>query len=840
MNRVSTLVELARRVAAQWRVVEELRLHPEKDPLERNKQEQALRSLIAEFQERCRGELRTFWLTAHLAPLQAAKISADVAEFRVPPSHRPKIGPYISLAKRAFIWALHPFHVEVLRGARNFNLCLVQLLEQVVAARDTLPSPALASSVRKTLAPLVSSAGQGIGLHMTVARRWLSQLLEQQRRWNLAALEALEAACSKDQPHPVDVLVERLSREAELIGPDHRQGLGMTAPLWQEVFRRQIDFNNAATAVISELLGVRPPPRLPQPGISYERWIAKRERIEISKASRAIRRLHHAPSFRVFVIGANRSGDVSGSVASLELQLYQRWDACVLKDPGAPSGADARSQPNPRIQTVAVDAAEHLAQAIDRETSTTQAEFIVFFSSLQLLAPHALAELALWIHSHPDVDVLYSDEDQLDSSGRRSQPLFKPDWSPDLLRTHNYFGNLLVLRRSLLQALGPLRHDLGGDPFFDLALRATERARSVGHVPRILHHRHRDAARSSTASRASLGKHLRRSGETAEIEPTSSDSFRVKYPINGNPLVSIIVPFKDKPELLSKLVESLISITRYQNYELLLISNNSIKPETFRLLERFDDPRIRKLKWDHPFNYSSINNFGVAQAQGAMLLFLNNDIEVCQAEWLEELLGHALRPEIGAVGPKLLYPNGTIQHAGVILGINGFAGHVFSGLSDSTPMTPFGHPDWVRNYLAVTAACLMTRKEIFLQVGGFDEHFEMVFGDIELCLRIVRSGKRIAYTPHAKLVHHESASRKLRPVPYNDAWMSFLAFQPWLQAGDPFYNPNLSLLRVDGGLREHNLTAEELAIPALASQLEYPDGQLPAHQPRRVAEHLAI
>jgi len=822
-------------------VVEELRLHPEKDPLERNKQEQALRSLIAEFQERCRGELRTFWLTAHLAPLQAAKISADVAEFRVPPSHRPKIGPCISLAKRAFIWALHPFHVEVLRGARNFNLCLVQLLEEVVAARDTLPSTALASNVRKTLAPLVDPGGQGMSPYIAVARRWLGQLLEQQRRWNIAALEALEAACSKDQPPRADVLVERLSREAELIGLDHRQGLGMTAPLWQEVFRRQIDFNNAATAVIAELLGVRPPPSLPQPTISYETWIAKREPIEISGASRAIRGLHHAPSFRVLVIGADRSGsDVCSCVASLEGQLYQRWDACVLKDPSASSGADARSQPNPRIETVALDAAEHLAQALGRETSTTQAEFIVFVSSLQLLAPHALAELALWIHSHPEVDVLYSDEDQLDSSGRRTQPFFKPDWSPDLLRSHNYFGNLLVVRRSLLQALGPFRDDLGGDPFFDLALRATERARNVGHVPRILHHRSRDAARSAKASVAALEGHLRRSGETAEIEPTSSGGFHVKYSVSGNPLVSIIVPFKDKPELLSKLVESLISITRYQNYELLLISNNSIKHETLRLLERLDDPRIRKLKWDHPFNYSSINNFGVAQARGAMLLFLNNDIEVCQAEWLEELLGHAQRQDIGAVGPKLLYPNGTIQHAGVLLGINGFAGHVFSGLPDSFPMTPFGHPDWVRNYLAVTAACLMTRKEIFLKVGGFDEHFEMVFGDIDLCLRIVRSGKRIAYTPHAKLVHHESASRKLSPVPYNDAWMSFLAFQPWLHAGDPFYNPNLSLLRVDGGLREHKLTAEELAMPALATQLEYPDGQFPAHPLRAVAEHLAI
>src|SRR5262249_4712002 len=160
-----------------------------------------------------------------------------------------------------------------------------------------------------------------------------------------------------------------------------------------------------------------------------------------------------------------------------------------------------------------------------------------------------------------------------------------------------------------------------------------------------------------------------------------------------------------------------------------------------------DDPRIRKLTWDHPFNYSSINNFGVTQARGSVLLFLNNDIEVCQPEWLEELVGHILRPEIGGVGPKVLFPNETIQHAGVVLGIKGFAGHVFSGLPDSIS-SPFGHADWVRNYLAVTGACLMTRKDTFVEMGGFDEHFELCGGDIDLCLRIVRSGKRIVYTPH--------------------------------------------------------------------------------------------
>ncbi len=829
-----TLAELAQRVAVHWRAVAELKACGEESCSEWTEQEQMLRTLLAEFRQRSERELNAFWLTAHLAPLQQAKISADVLKFRVPPSHRPEIGRYVSLIKRAYVRGLLPFHAELLRSQRNFNFRLLEVLEQIIAIRDIIPGTAPASDLRNTLGPLAdpdrservphraADVGTAIPivkrLYMTVARRCLRQVLEQQRRWNAAALEALETVCSTDRTQPTSALVERLSRETALIGPDRRQGLGITAPLWHEVFRRQIDFNQAAGGVIAELLGAERPPASRRSTIAYEKWITERDQIEISKASQAVRSLQHPPKFRVIIIEATPSGaDLSACVTWVKRQLYPHWDLCVL--------TNASSQPNNgQVPAAAFDSAESLAQAIDRETGTTHADFIVFLGPTQLLAPHGLAELALWIHSHPNVDVLYSDEDELDDLGRRIQPFFKPDWSPDLLRSRNYFGNLLVVRRSLLRALGLLDHDLGGDPFFALALRATERARTVGHVPRILHHRNRGAACSLKASFEALAEHLRRAGETAEIEPTSSGNLRVKYSVSADPLVSIIVPFKDRPELLSKLVESLTSITSYQHYELLLISNNSIKDETLRLLDRLDSSKIRKFRWDHPFNYSSINNFGVAQARGTILLFLNNDIEVCQADWLEELVGHAQRPQIGAVGPQLIYPNGTIQHAGIVLGINGFAGHVFSGLSNAVPTTtPFGRPDWVRNYLAVTGACLITRKETFLEVGGFDEHFELSGGDIDLCLRIVRSGKRIVYTPHAKLVHHEAASRKFTPVPYNDAWMSFLAYQPWLRDGDPFYNPNLTLLGTDGSFREHGLSAEDLAMAALATQLEEPD-----------------
>lgn len=817
----SSLAELAQRVAVQWRAVADLKACASESPFERTKQEEILRTLIAEFRQRSERELNLFWLPAHLAPLQRAKISADVLKIRIPPSHRPKVGRYATLAKRAFVYGLHPFHLELLRSQQRFNFNLVEVLETIIAAREVNPGTAPPLDLKKTLEAPVLHPGLGAGtairlanrLYLGVTRRWLRHVQEQQQRWNVAAREALEAVCSGNQSGRTRALVDKLSSEAELLGPDRRQGLGLAAPFWQEVFRRQIDFNQAASMVIAELLGAQQSRGSRPSELGYEKWIARQDQIEISKASRGVRDLQHNLRFRVVVVPMSGSVvDLDACVTSVKRQLYPHWDLFVLSDRSSQPGTDA----GPRV---ALDSAEGLTQVINREARTSNADFIVFLGATQLLAPHGLVELALWIYSHPDVDVLYSDEDELDHLNRRARPFFKPDWSPDFLRSHNYLGHLLVVRRSLLQGLGPFDPDLGSDRFFDLALRATEAARMVGHVPRILHHRNRGCSNSSNGSIAALTNHLKRTGELAKIEKASSGGFHVKYSVSDEPLVSIIVPFKDKPDLLSRLAETLTSITRYQNYELLLISNNSIQDQTFRLLERLNGPKIRKLRWDHPFNYSSINNFAVTHALGSVLLFLNNDIEVCEPEWLEELVGHVLRPQVGAVGPRLLYPDGTIQHAGVVLGINGFAGHVFSGLSDATT-TPFGSPGWVRNYLAVTGACLMTRKETFLEVGAFDEHFELIGGDIDLCLRIVRSGKRIVYTPHAKLIHHETASRKFRQVPANDAWMSFLAYQPWLREGDPFYNPNLTLLGIDGSLREHGLSGEDLAVAALATQLE--------------------
>jgi GT2 family glycosyltransferase len=263
----------------------------------------------------------------------------------------------------------------------------------------------------------------------------------------------------------------------------------------------------------------------------------------------------------------------------------------------------------------------------------------------------------------------------------------------------------------------------------------------------------------------------------------------------------VIVPFKDKPELLEMLVGSLQKKTEYENYELLLISNNSTEPQTFELIEKLDGPKIRHLTWDHPFNYPAINNFGARHAKGELLLFLNNDIEVIEGDWLSELVAQASRPEVGAVGAKLLFPSRKIQHAGVVLGMGGFADHVFAGLPDDGTWTAFGVADWTRDYLALTSACLMMRREFFEELGGYDEKFQVCGSDVDLCLRARSAGKQVIYTPQSILVHHESATRRTDRIPVNDFWESFRAYRPYL-GKDPYYNPNLSLARTEPWLRD--------------------------------------
>jgi GT2 family glycosyltransferase len=391
--------------------------------------------------------------------------------------------------------------------------------------------------------------------------------------------------------------------------------------------------------------------------------------------------------------------------------------------------------------------------------------------------------------------MLYADHDYLDSAGERCDPFFKPDWSPDLMLSMDYIGDFLVVRRALAIEAGGIRSDLDGSETYDLALRVSERSQQIAHLPRVLYHARRAAPH--TGAQRVLTDTLERRGIAAEVSATRPGLFRVRYRREGRQRVSIVIPTRDKWQVLKTAVDSIEQRSSHKDYELLIVDNGSAEEGSLRYLDELRS-RHRVIREDGPFNWSGLNNVAAAQAGGDFLLFLNNDVEVITPDWLEAMLEHAQRPSVGAVGARLLYPNGTIQHAGVLMGVGGTANHAFRTFPGDSPGY-FGFASVVRNYSAVTGACMMTRKALFDEVGGFDEELPVAFNDIDFCLRLLKHGLLVVYTPHAALYHFESASRgSLHPMKAE----TFMA-ERWGDAVkiDRYYNPNLTLHYEDFRLR---------------------------------------
>ncbi|MCP3145241.1 glycosyltransferase [Pyxidicoccus sp. QH1ED-7-1] len=780
-----------------------------------------------------------------LTPLKEAARLAVPYDFEVPESHRSALkGRVVTATKRAFIEGLQPFHEESLRPQAEFNAAVVRVLEQLSVHRSLGLREDLSGQVRSQLESKVDptrwkalrSRGQGaLGAVVDAAKRSylsavgpvLEALLRGQAEWNAAMVEALVAAAAPRPPSEAEAaksVAGLVGRNDPLRADALPRALRAGSPFWTELLRRQTRFNEQAVLALAGILGTRtPPPRPPELG-DFEAWCARREPGDLSAAREAVARLESRPL--VSLVTAVRDSPealLRASLASVEAQVYPAWEWLLELDastaPPVAALLRAAAARDPRIRLESPAAA--------------RGEWVGFLAAGDTLASHAVAEVVL--AAEPSLDVLYSDEDRLDAQGRRTAPFFKPDWSPDLLRSVDYVGGFLVARRRVLEATGGLR---ARD--YELVLRLSEATRGIGHVPKLLYHG-RSTPLATDGVRA-LREHLARTGESAEVTSPAPGEYRVRYPVKGTPKVSIIVPFKDRPDLLELLLPGLLERTTYRNFEVLLVSNNSTKPETFALLERLTDPRLVKLTWDFPFNYPAINNWAAKQATGELLLFLNNDMEVVDPGWLEELVSQAQRPEVGAVGCKLLFPEGTVQHAGVVVGITGMAGHPFWRLPEGPISTPFGHAEWTRNWLSVTSACVIFRRDVFEALKGFDERFQVCGSDIDIGLRLRQRGLRVVYTPHARLIHHESASRRADAVPEADYWWSYVAYRPWLGAkGDPFYNPNLTLLGTDCALRHHAEDGETLAVRTLSRDV--PSAQDPvmearARAQRHLVEHL--
>lgn len=462
------------------------------------------------------------------------------------------------------------------------------------------------------------------------------------------------------------------------------------------------------------------------------------------------------------------------TLLSIRQQFYANLELYLLTDSASESlVTEAAAEilgDGPKVKVVAGGAERSLASALNEAVGECRGEFLGFISGGARLTRNALFEVAKLLNARPDADLVYTDEEQRSGSDYFRRPLPKPGWSPDLFLSTNYLQNFLCCRKELVVAAGGFRGSFEGDIRYDLLLRVTELTQRIQHIPQVLYQEHLpaessaarpNACRSRELQRRALEEHLRRTGVAARVrEGICEASFRVRREIAGDPKVSIIIPTRDRVSLLRRCVESIEKKSTYRNYEIVVVDNASADAETLAYLESLPH---RVLRYPGPFNFSAINNAAARAAEGSHLLFLNNDTEVIAPEWLEAMLEHSQRPEVGAVGAKLLYPDGTIQHAGIGLEPRGMVHHLnrFRAPWDHGPR---GLADVVRNLNAVTGACLMTKAALFREVGGFEESLAVTHNDIDLCLKLRARGCLNVYTPFALLYHHEGVSQKVSEV----------------------------------------------------------------------------
>ncbi len=501
------------------------------------------------------------------------------------------------------------------------------------------------------------------------------------------------------------------------------------------------------------------------------------------------------------------------AIRSLQAQLYPNWELCLCddasRDPRVVRLIDRLAAAETRIRIVRRAENGHIARATNDALALAQGAYVAFMDHDDALPEQALYEVARAVRDDPGLVLVYSDEDKIEGRGRRFEPHFKADFDRELLYGQNYINHLTVIRTEAVRALGGLRPGFEGSQDHDLLLRLTEDLDPgrIRHIPMVLYHwraaggsgtfSDRALARAEAARLQAVSEVAGRRGARAERGPHGFT--RVVHPLPvPPPRVSVIIPTRDRAELLSVTLDGLFAETDYPEIEVVVVDNDSREPETAALFARYQgDPRLRVVAAPGPFNFSDLSNRGAEAARGSVLLFLNNDIEVIEPGWLTEIVSQAVRPEIGAVGAKLLYPDRTVQHGGVVLGIGGVAGHGHLGLPDSDPGY-FARMVLVQEVSAVTGACLALRAAVFREVGGFDaQMLKVAFNDVDLCLKIRTAGYRILWTPFAKLVHHESKSRGPEDTPEKRARFqaeTAVMQERWgaLLGADPYYNINLS------------------------------------------------
>jgi GT2 family glycosyltransferase len=442
---------------------------------------------------------------------------------------------------------------------------------------------------------------------------------------------------------------------------------------------------------------------------------------------------------------------------------------------------------------------------VNKCINESDSDYIIFIQTLGQLSPNALYIISEVLSKENQWDIFYTDEDDVSPDGEYCNPKFKPDWSPDLILSYFYVGNITGYSKNIIDKVGVVEAESGNAWLYDYFLRAMTVAQNILHIPKVLFHNkldNHDKQEQINSLVLCLNKYLRKNDISGNVELGIEDiTFRIRYHINDDDLVSIIVFFKDKVKYLKKLLIDIAEKTKYPRYEVILVSNSSKKKRTFSYLQHVDKQFkfVRFFEYNIPFNYSQLVNHSVSVfANGDLILLLNNDIRIINSEWLCALIEHAKRPEVGAVGAKLLFPDNSVQHAGVVIGVRGVAGHIYRGLKDQHIQKRICGVDVVRNVSAVTGACMMFRRDVFDMVNGFDVKLPVNFNDIDFCLKLNKIGYTVIYTPYAQLYHLESKSRgKNFNVNESERFAKEVEFMKlkWHTDTyvDPYYNVNLTL-----------------------------------------------
>lgn len=576
-----------------------------------------------------------------------------------------------------------------------------------------------------------------------------------------------------------------------------------------------------AEKVVTKVKNVRQGPP------SYQKWIRHHlpDRNELEKQKKTS--FGYRPKIS-FVVPLYKTPEkyLRRLTESFQEQTYSNWELCFSDGSGAQSPLtellkELTAKDN-RIKYVSHEEPLQISENTNSAIEIATGDFIAFADHDDELTPNALFECVKAINEKPQTLVIYTDEDKMSMDGHKFfQPHFKPDYNPDLLCTVNYICHLFVVSRKVIEKVGGLRSEFDGAQDYDFVLRCVEAVKDeeICHIPKILYHWrcHEDSTAENPesklyafeAGRRAVQAHYERTGIHAEVfKGEYLGLYRTKFIRDHDPLISIIIPNKDHIDDLKRCMESIEQKSTYKNYEYIIVENNSTDSATFEYYKKLEaeNPKVRMVYWDGVFNYSAINNYGASFAKGEYLLLLNNDTEIINPDCLEELLGYCMRKDVGAVGARLYYEDDTIQHAGVVIGFGGIAGHCFVQQKRGT--TGYCHRIiCAQDYSAVTAACMMVKKSAFDAVGGLSAELAVAFNDIDFCMKLRKAGYLIVYNPYAELYHYESKSRGLEDTPekvarFNKEIATFEKKWPEiLKNGDPYYNPHLTLKSQDFSLK---------------------------------------